>query len=695
MREKSIHEVNSVIDYIMQMRPLLRREALFSDGTKDYRNPMEAMPGDEVAIRFRTARDNVDVVRLCSGGRSYEMKLVERDDRFDYYEYKVRIGEERFFYHFLIHSGRMSCGYDSTGVRNINDTFFDFMIVPGFSTPGWAKGAVMYQIFVDRFCNGDTSNDVLNGEYYYIKYRSTPASNWEKYPDADNVAESYGGDLQGVMNKLDYLKELGVEVIYLNPIFVSPSYHKYDTQDYDYIDPHFGRIVYDEGELLPVGATDNRQATRYQSRVCDMRNLEASNALFAELTAEIHKRGMKIILDGVFNHCGSFNKWMDREGIYAGKEGYAPGAYGNPQSPYRDYFLFEDDGRYDGWWGHETLPKLHYERSKELCDYILRIAKKWMEPPYSIDGWRLDVAADLGCSKEYNHEFWRIFRKVVKETNPDALIVAEHYGDVRDWLMGDQWDTVMNYDAFMDPVTWYMTGVDKHSESFRDSAIANLSEFKGTMDFASRRMMTPSVLCAMNELSNHDHSRFLTRTNHKVGRARDLGCKAAEEDVNRAVFMAANVLLMTWPGAPTIYYGDEAGVCGFTDPDNRRTYPWGEEDMELLNFHREIIRIHKSSEAFRTGSLKLVPGNDKILCYGRFTRKEQFLVLINAYRYSGEVSVPVWLIGIKDNDKLRQLIFTSRDGYSVDKVMYDITGGYINIYIPKYSSVVLKAVSAN
>lgn len=178
----------------------------------------------------------------------------------------------------------------------------------------------MYQIFTDRFYNGDKSNDVETNEYYIGGY-SRKVTDWYKYPDAMGVREFYGGDLKGVMEKLDYLQELGVEVLYFNPLFVSPSNHKYDIQDYDYIDPHYGVIVEDGGEVLPEGETQNRKATKYQKRVTDLRNLEASNQLFIELVEELHRRGMKIILDGVFNHCGSFNKWMDRERIYEGTGG--------------------------------------------------------------------------------------------------------------------------------------------------------------------------------------------------------------------------------------------------------------------------------------------------------------------------------------------------------------------------------------
>ena len=220
---------------------------------------------------------------------------------------------------------------------------YDFTIAPGFHTPEWAKGAVMYQIFVDRFSSGDTNNTVEDCEYYYIGDYSRKVTDWRKNPSFMGVREFYGGDLQGVMNKLDYLQDLGVDVIYFNPIFVSPSNHKYDIQDYDYIDPHYGKIVSDGGETLKDGDTINAHASKYIKRVTDKANLESSNTFFVQLVEEIHRRGMKVILDGVFNHCGSFNKWMDREQIYENQEGYEPGAYVSADSPYRSFFKFNND----------------------------------------------------------------------------------------------------------------------------------------------------------------------------------------------------------------------------------------------------------------------------------------------------------------------------------------------------------------
>ena len=555
----------------------------------------------------------------------------------------------------------------------------------------------MYQIFTDRFYNGDKSNDVETNEYYYIGDYSQRVTNWDKYPANMGVREFYGGDLQGVMDKLDYLQELGVEVVYFNPLFVSPSNHKYDIQDYDYIDPHYGKIVDDGGEVLPDGVTDNSQATKYKKRTTGLKNLEASNELFIKLVEELHRRGMKVILDGVFNHCGSFNKWMDRERIYEGEKDYEPGAYISADSPYRSYFRFFKEepenwpynGNYDGWWGHDTLPKLNYEDSVKLENYILYIGRKWVSPPYNVDGWRLDVAADLGRSNEYNHDFWKKFRTAVKDANPSALILAEHYGDPSDWLKGDEWDTVMNYDAFMEPITWFLTGMEKHSDEAREELLGNIDNFIGSMAHHMSNMLTPSLQVAMNELSNHDHSRFLTRTNHMVGRVEHLGPEAANEYVNKAVMREAVVMQMTWVGAPTIYYGDEAGVCGFTDPDNRRTYPWGREDYELIAFHKEAIRIHKEHPALRTGSLKILGGEENVLSYARFKGNDRIVIVINNRSERTEVKVPVWEAEIPAKCRMKRLLYSYKDGYTTEYEEYLVEDGEVVANMGPHSALVL------
>lgn len=675
----------------------MNKAALFCDGTEGYVYPPEPKENELVTFRFRTAKDDVDRVGLVTSADTYVMEKECTQGEFDYYTFETRLGEEPFRYCFEVQSGTEKYYYGRCGISREILEYYNFVVVPGFSTPDWAKGAVMYQIFTDRFYNGDKSNDVETNEYYYIGDYSQRVTNWDKYPANMGVREFYGGDLQGVMDKLDYLQDLGVEVVYFNPLFVSPSNHKYDIQDYDYIDPHYGKIVDDGGEVLPNGVTDNSQATKYKKRTTGLKNLEASNELFIKLVEELHRRGMKVILDGVFNHCGSFNKWMDRERIYEGEEDYEPGAYVSADSPYRSYFRFFKEGpenwpyngNYDGWWGHDTLPKLNYEDSVKLENYILYIGRKWVSPPYNVDGWRLDVAADLGRSNEYNHEFWQKFRRAVKDANPNALILAEHYGDPSDWLKGDEWDTVMNYDAFMEPVTWFLTGMEKHSDEAREELLGNIDNFIGSMAHHMSNMLTPSLQVAMNELSNHDHSRFLTRTNHMVGRVEHLGPEAANEYVNKAVMREAVVMQMTWVGAPTVYYGDEAGVCGFTDPDNRRTYPWGHEDQELIAFHKEAIRIHKEHPALKTGSLKILGGEENILSYARFKGHDRIIVVINNRSERAEVKVPVWEAEIPIKCRMKRLLYSYKDGYATEYEEYLVEDGEVVANMGPHSALVL------
>ncbi|MCD7954796.1 MAG: glycoside hydrolase family 13 protein [Lachnospiraceae bacterium] len=731
------------LDYFIHMRPVFDVQSLFSDGTENFVTPMEPNPGDTVKIRFRTKRDNADVVFFISGAMKKPMEVESSDSRFDYYATEITVGEEPVYYYFEVQAGKVRCFYTRLGVsRNLNQSRL-FCLVPGFSTPDWAKGAVMYQIFTERFCNGDPSNDVLEGEYVYLGKPVTQVTDWDKLPAADGTREFYGGDLQGIWDKLDYLQELGVEVLYLNPVFVSPSNHKYDTQDYDYIDPHIGRIVTEQGthaagmrsgklpdvshpermsaetvkdrgsewipgktmesrgsERIPAqssAVSSNRDAKRYIARVTDIRNLEASNAFFAELVEEVHRRGMRVILDGVFNHCGSFNKWMDRERIYEGQPDYEKGAYVSEKSPYRSFFKFNNEHEwpynsyYEGWWGYETLPKLNYEASPELEEYILRIAAKWVSPPYNVDGWRLDVAADLGFSPDYNHRFWKKFRAVVKAANPDAIILAEHYEDASAWLGGDEWDTVMNYRAFMEPLTWFFTGMEKHSDEYKEELRGDAKTFRKTMALHMTEFLTPSLLVAMNELSNHDHSRFLTRTSGRPGRVGTHGGEAAGEGIRPEIMREAVVMQMTWPGAPTLYYGDEAGVCGFTDPDNRRTYPWGHEDTRMLEFHRRVIAMHRRYPVLKTGSLRFLGGGKDWLSYGRFSRNSQIVVIFNNSEERMELTLPVWPAGITNDSVLENVFQTTKDGFTEEGAAYPLIGGELKIVLPATSAIVLEA----
>ena len=654
--------------------------SLFSDETALFRSPAEPEAGDVVTVRLRLMRGAGAEVSLLLGAAGTEtpMALSRTDAVFDWYEAQFLCTPEPMFYSFVIRWRGLLIHYKRSGATlpeslSFPDEARSFRILPGFHTPAWARGAVQYQIFTDRFRNGDPSNDVRPGEYDYAGAPVQTAERWDAPPEPGDFRCFYGGDLAGVLEKLDYLQGLGVEALYFNPLFVSPSSHKYDIQDYDHIDPHFGVIVRD-GD--------------YRTRTTDEENLAASDALFARLCEEVHRRGMRIILDGVFNHCGSFHRWMDREGLYAGQE--RPGAYADPASPCRGYFNFESDTQYEAWWGIDTLPKLNYENSGALCEEVFRIAEKWASPPYSIDGWRLDVGADLGHSREYNHLFWKAFRRRVKAVNPELLILSEHYGDPAEWLRGDEWDSVMNYDAFMEPLTWFLTGLEKHSDYRRDDLCQNGPAFFHAMQEAMSRLPTPALLCAMNELSNHDHSRFLTRTSGRTGRLEPAGSAAAGEGVQMAVMREAVLIQMTWPGAPTIYYGDEAGLVGWTDPDNRRPYPWGREDADLIALHRALIALRKRHPALKSGSVQPLSAGDGYIAYARFDERGPVIVACNNAGTAQTLSLPLAAAGVPEGAAMRCIFATDAAGFTeTPSPAGAVRAGVLGISLTKQSAVIL------
>ncbi|MDR1000950.1 MAG: glycoside hydrolase family 13 protein [Clostridiales bacterium] len=703
--------MQSILDtlkYAANQRSYINVEAVFSDETHNFVCPCEPRLGEPVTIKLRVAKNNIDNAFLHINNTVYRMHKTTCDhgshslsahnekcshcEIFDYYA--VDIDATQAAYHFSIVREDRTYYYNKQGLtRELNEEF-SFRIVPDFVTPEWAKGALMYHIFVDRFYNGSKSNDVINNEYIYLGKPATQKQ-WGDPLCRDDFGCFYGGDLSGIIKKLDYIAELGVEAIYLSPIFVSPSSHKYDIQDYDYVDPHFGQIVKEGGDALHYDRFQNRYATKYIARTTDVANLEASNRIFAQLVQLAHKRGIKVILDGVFNHCGAFNKWLDKENFYGGLR-YPLGAYKDANSQYHDYFKWYDSNWpnndcYDGWWGYDNHPKLNYENSPELRDYIMGVGKKWVSPPFNADGWRLDVAADLGQSEEFNHNFWKDFRKAVKSANPEAIILAEHYGDPSGWLKGDEWDTVMNYDAFMEPITWFLTGMEKHSETFDQGRLNNAMAFESSMRNAMARFSVHSLHCAMNELSNHDHSRFLTRTNKTVGRLHTLGADAADRGVDIAVMMEAVVFQMTWPGCPTIYYGDEAGLAGWTEPDARRPYPWGHVNASLIQFHKVCAGLRKQYQALRTGCLSFLFNDTGLLTYGRWDKDEHICIAINNNDSSLHESIPVWKMECPPQCEMKVLISAQEGEWSTEGTV-SVRQGYADIYIGGHGCVILRQV---
>ncbi|MDE5721524.1 MAG: glycoside hydrolase family 13 protein [Clostridia bacterium] len=669
----------------------MNRRALFADETSSFKTPYEPNSGDRVTLKLRTLKN--DVLRAYAVVNGIRRAMVKQtvkssSDNFDFYSVSFTCTDKAVNYYFVVYDDDDIVYYNRLGcVENIQPEF-DFSFLPGFHVPDWAKGTVFYQIFTDRFCNGNAENDVQDNEYYYTGGHSKKINEWYKFPDELDVRCFYGGDLQGVRQKLDYLQDLGVEAIYFNPLFVSPSNHKYDTQDYDHIDPHLAVIEDDCDHAMQYWEQHNGYAQRYIKRVTSKKNLEKSNDYFAELVREIHSRGMKVVIDGVFNHCGSFNKWMDREGIYLNKEGFEKGAYHDVKSPYRSYFKFnknEANSAYEGWWGFATLPKLDYEHSSELEDYVLSTGAKWVSAPFNVDGWRLDVAADLGHSQTYNHKFWRKFRERVRSANPEAFIFAEHYGDPTTWFNGKEWDSVMNYDAFMEPVTWFLTGMEKHSEGFDGAKLRDGNAFFESMFKNMSRFPRPALDSALNQLSNHDHSRFLTRTNGTVGTIKTRGPHAAGDGVDVNVMALGVLIQMTWVGSPGIYYADEAGQVGWTDPDSRRTYPWGHENTELIRYHKAAIAMRKDIHCLKQGSIKRLDSGNGYIAYARFDEVDCAAVVINCTDGDINLSVPVWEVDVPTGAHMVRRL--NGDGF-FDGEKSEVRHGRLFINVPAKSGFV-------
>ena len=426
---------------------------------------------------------------------------------------------------------------------------------PSF-VPSWVKDAVFYQIFPDRFANGDTTNDPPGLE------------RWGGKPTSRN---SFGGDLQGIIDHLDYLSTLGINALYLNPVFESGSNHKYNTADYLRIDPHFG-----------------------------------DDPTFRRFVDACHARGIRIILDAVFNHTGvDFFAFADlkkkgRSSPYAGWYNVHSYPVGPVQKP-----------NYECWWNYGSLPKL-MTGNPEVREYLFGVTRHWMER--GIDGWRLDVP------NEIPHEFWIKWRKLVKSINPDAYIVGEIWEDGSAWLNGDQFDAVMNYrfrSACVDFFATRKSSVDEFDRALKKQRATYPSEVNGALQ---------------NLLGSHDTERFLT---------------LCEGDTSSLLLAA--LFQMTYIGAPMIYYGDEVGMKGGKDPACRGTMVWDErkQDRELLAMYRRLIALRRDCQVLRTGSFEtLITDNGKRVY--AFARRDSDAVAIIVLNNSGRkqtVSLPVETLG--------------------------------------------------
>ncbi|SMF91411.1 Glycosidase [Paenibacillus uliginis N3/975] len=564
-----------------------------------------AYDGRTIHLRIRTKKDDITEIYALTGDKYLwdqtmeyiPMSKLSSDEMFDYWECEAQPPYRRLKYGFLLQSGREKRWMTEYGFLEEQpanpDRLFEYPFinpVDVFTTPDWVKDAVFYQIFPERFANGDPSNDPKGT----LPWGSTD-------PTPSNF---FGGDIQGVIDHLDHLIELGINAIYFTPLFTATTNHKYDTEDYMEIDPQFG----DKDTLK-------------------------------ELVDLCHERGIRVVLDAVFNHSGrTFAPFVDVQ-----KNG--------EKSKYKDWFYVRSlplevvDGipTYDTFAFEPLMPKLNTE-NPEVKQYLLKMAEYWIKET-GIDGWRLDVANEVG------HQFWREFRQVVKKANPDAYILGEVWHESSIWLEGDQFDAVMNY-PFTNAVLDFFINRTVDAEKF---------SFMLGKQLAGYPRQASEV--AFNLLDSHDTARLLTLANG-----------------DKRLMKLASLFQFTYSGTPCIYYGDEIGMDGGHDPGCRKCMEWNEDkqDKELFTFYQTIIKLRKEHTALRTGTFNFLTAENQggKLGYLREDDNESIVVLMNNDKAAQSITVPV----------LEQEWSNLWNGDSIQAVK-----GQLTVKLPAYGFALLKA----
>ena len=503
-----------------------------------------------------------------------------------------------------------------------------------YQTPQFLKGGVMYQIFPDRFCSSGKMHDNVPSDRVMREWGELPYYKPDQNGHVWNN-DYFGGDLDGIRSKLDYLKDLGVTCIYLNPIFESHENHRYNTANYRNVDPLLG-----------------------------------TNEDFLELCKAAKVRGISVILDGVFSHTGADSIYFNKFGRYN-----TPGAYQSENSPYYSWYHFWGNKEYESWWGIDTLPNVD-ENNPSYTKYICGddgVLDYWMS--LGAAGYRLDVADELPdefldnlrtCVKKYDEE-----KIVIGEVWEDASN-KEAYGVKRRYLLGDQLDSVMNY-PFREAIIAYMKG--EAATTFRDRIMVILENYpKCTVD----------VL--MNFVSTHDIERAINRFGGQPCDDKSKDWMASNElspdEYNRgkALLKGAMVLQFFLPGVPSIYYGDEAGLQGWKDPFNRRCYPWGNEDTELVEYTRQMAKIRREHQAFAEGAMEFLVLEEKVLGFARY-------ILQNG-------SSAVVLMNRSDETAMVSLRDKCFEKYAFSTVISGICDGDA-VILPAHSYAVVSAVRSN
>ena len=528
----------------------------------------------------------------------------------------------------------------------------------------WVTEAVFYQIFPERFCNGDPKNDPTRES---LEFPIKPDSDWKISPwtgdwyarddwekdlgpnfYSDGVLERrYGGDLQGVINKLDYLKDLGINAIYFNPLFYSESLHKYDGNSYHHIDPYFGPDPKSDLTMIN-GETEDPKTWQWTS----------ADKLFLKLVEQCHSRGIHVIIDGVFNHTGrdffAFKDIRQNQAVSRYKDWYAITRFDDPQTP-------QDEFAYKGWWGHMTLPIFAASTDgKDMAAgpkaYIFNATRRWMQPrgkrANGVDGWRLDVA------EERPQKFWADWNALVRQLNPNAYTTAEIWKDAAEFVQKDGFSACMNYKAFAIPVKGFL--IDN-----------NISASKFAQVLDERRNVFPVETAAVmqNLVDSHDVDRLASMivngegtkytsdmefdfNQHNNAASSQTYRLRKPNERERNIQRLVVLLQMTYLGAPMIYYGDEAGMWGGGDPDDRMPMVWPDQtydpqktdprggerqpdevkfDQDLFKFYKSAIALRRSHHALNHGDFAFLQADDaqETLVFRRESSKETIIVALN------------------------------------------------------------------
>jgi alpha-glucosidase len=433
------------------------------------------------------------------------------------------------------------------------------------------------------------------------------------------ASEFYGGDLAGIQSKLHYLQSLGISALYLNPIFASPSNHKYDTIDFYQVDPHLG-----------------------------------SNQQLAELTNNLHQRGMRIVLDAVVDHTSDQHPWF--------------AAASQAHASARRFYTFDETGNYVGWKGMSHLPKLDFS-CQEVQEVVYRgedaILRHWLRAPYAIDGWRFDVIHMLGehGSAAGNAYHVRQMRQCMKQENPDAYVLGEHFFEASQWLQGDQEDGAMNYYGFAHPVRAFLAGKDIAYHPVKITA----EEFDQWLKQARCSIPFANQLAQFNLLDSHDTARFLS---------------ILEGD--EALMRAAVTLLFTYIGTPCIYYGDEVGMEGGQDPDCRRCFPWDSTEWNhmLHDHYRRMIRLRKTHPALRRGDIHTLYAGEHSFVFARTLESDVVITALNRHPTKARtITLPIWQTASLANR------FTDPE----TREKFEVVKGEIRLTIPAKTARVLLA----